>query len=59
LCFALASAGSSIPARMAMIAITTRNSIKVNAESGVLQISRSLCEHMTFYFGELYHKPVC
>src|SRR6188474_3223422 len=31
-CLALASAGKSIPARMAMIAMTTSNSIKVKAE---------------------------
>ena len=29
--FALAKAGKSMPAKMAMIAITTNNSIKVNA----------------------------
>ena len=29
--FALVSAGSSIPAKIAMIAMTTSNSIKVNA----------------------------
>jgi len=32
---ALANAGKSIPARMAMMAITTSNSISVNARSGV------------------------
>jgi hypothetical protein len=32
LVFALASAGRSMPARMAMIAITTNSSMRVNAE---------------------------
>jgi hypothetical protein len=33
-CFALAKAGSSMAARMAIIAITTSSSIKVNARTG-------------------------
>jgi hypothetical protein len=35
---AAASAGSNIPARMAMIAITTSNSINVNADNNFLHI---------------------
>jgi hypothetical protein len=35
----LANAGSSNPARMAMIAITTSNSINVNARHGISRLS--------------------
>jgi hypothetical protein len=37
LAFALLKAGSSIPARIAMIAITTSNSIRVKADEGSLE----------------------
>jgi len=42
LAFALAKAGNSIPAKMAMMAITTSNSISVNARLGFGFISFQL-----------------
>ena len=41
-CFALLSAGNSMAARMAMMAMTTSNSINVNAETSELDARRLL-----------------
>src|SRR6478736_6623850 len=56
---ALANAGNNIAARIAMIAITTSNSMSVNADTGrctvVGRLAFMLDNNLTFIFLQRYH----